>query len=201
MDRTIREEIRTTPIQSRNIPSNNRRGKQRYSRIHQVQFNTNMHYDIISYQIISRSHSCGFDASEHEYESMSRHGRKVPTSFYHRFALVARRFADKYSQGRLISVLEGGYSDRALTSGAMAHVVGLSQDYDESVDTTWWSLPNLIHVGVMTRSNCLDCSSFMIVARASDKETQRRKTISDNEQLKLSTTSLVTTGLRNLLNH
>ncbi|CDO69860.1 hypothetical protein BN946_scf184884.g19 [Trametes cinnabarina] len=87
--------------------------------------------------------SCGFDASEHEYPSMSRHQRKVPTGFYHRFAQDARKFADMYARGRLISVLEGGYSDRALTSGAMAHLVGLVDTGDIGVDQEWWNVPNL----------------------------------------------------------
>jgi histone deacetylase HOS3 len=75
---------------------------------------------------------------------MSRHGRRVPTSFYHRFARDARSFADKYAQGRLVSVLEGGYSDRALTSGAMAHVVGLAEPDDSAHDEAWWGVDNLI---------------------------------------------------------
>ncbi|KAJ8514275.1 hypothetical protein ONZ45_g8169 [Pleurotus djamor] len=60
--------------------------------------------------------SCGFDACEHEYTSMSRHDRKVPTGFYHRFTQDVRKFSNEYARGRLISVLEGGYSDRALIS-------------------------------------------------------------------------------------
>ena len=77
---------------------------------------------------------------------MSRHGRKVPTSFYHRFALDARLLADKYSHGRIISVLEGGYSDKALTSGSMAHIIGLTQALDADVDESWWNVDNLTQV-------------------------------------------------------
>lgn len=87
--------------------------------------------------------SCGFDACEHEYPSMSRHGRKVPASFYHRFTEDACAFADRFAQGRLVSVLEGGYSDRALTSGAMAHLCGLAHMGDNKVDGKWWSVENL----------------------------------------------------------
>ncbi|KZP21521.1 Arginase/deacetylase [Athelia psychrophila] len=87
--------------------------------------------------------SCGFDACEHEYPSMSRHGRKVPTSFYHRFTQDACAFAERHAHGRLVSVLEGGYSDRALTSGAMAHLCGLAQQGNSNVDKEWWSLENL----------------------------------------------------------
>ncbi|KAI0079527.1 Arginase/deacetylase [Panus rudis PR-1116 ss-1] len=87
--------------------------------------------------------SAGFDACEHEYPSMQRHERRVPTSFYYRFARDARAFADRLANGRLISVLEGGYSDRALMSGAMAHIIGLVSEDDTKVDPTWWSLENL----------------------------------------------------------
>ncbi|KAJ3573753.1 hypothetical protein NP233_g2224 [Leucocoprinus birnbaumii] len=85
--------------------------------------------------------SCGMDACEHEYPSMSRHNRKVPTSFYHRFTRDARVFADKYASGKLISVLEGGYSDLALASGSMAHVCGLAGS--DKVDEEWWNIKNL----------------------------------------------------------
>ncbi|KDQ50523.1 hypothetical protein JAAARDRAFT_582422 [Jaapia argillacea MUCL 33604] len=95
--------------------------------------------------------SCGFDACEHEYPSMSRHNRKVPTSFYHRFAKDACTFADKFARGRVVSVLEGGYSDRALTSGAMAHLSGLAIGGGAKVDETWWSVENLIQLEKATK--------------------------------------------------
>ncbi|KAJ7174031.1 histone deacetylase complex protein [Mycena crocata] len=85
--------------------------------------------------------SCGMDASEHETPSMSRHNRRVPTSFFHRFASDACAFSDRYAEGKVISVLEGGYSDRALTSGSMAHLLGLSGS--SSVDQEWWNVENL----------------------------------------------------------
>ena len=69
--------------------------------------------------------SCGFDASEYEYPSMSRHGRHVPASFYYRFASDVRALADRHARGRVVSVLEGGYSDRALIAGGCAWVTGL----------------------------------------------------------------------------
>lgn len=74
---------------------------------------------------------------------MSRHGRKVPTSFFHRFTVDACSFADKYAQGRLVSVLEGGYSDRALISGAMAHLCGMVRAAEGRVDERWWAVENL----------------------------------------------------------
>ena len=79
---------------------------------------------------------------------MSRHQRKVPVSFYHRFARDTGAFAERYAKGRLISVLEGGYSDRALTSGAFAHLTGLVDNGDMGVDESWWSLENLTAVRV-----------------------------------------------------
>lgn len=92
--------------------------------------------------------SCGMDTCEHEYESMSRHNRKVPTSFYYRFARDVCSLSDEYAKGRVISVLEGGYSDRALISGAMAHLIGMVDVPPTSkVDEGWWSVDNLIKVG------------------------------------------------------
>ncbi|KAG6827002.1 hypothetical protein H0H92_013617 [Tricholoma furcatifolium] len=93
------------------------------------------------------------DACEHEYESMSRHNRKVPASFYHRFTRDARVLSDKYAQGKLISVLEGGYSDRALASGAMAHLCGLVDDahLDKGIDEEWWSVENLVKLEKATK--------------------------------------------------
>ncbi|KAF9077659.1 histone deacetylase domain-containing protein [Rhodocollybia butyracea] len=87
--------------------------------------------------------SCGFDASEHEYASMSRHGRKVPTTFYAQFTNDVRVFADKYAKGRIVSVLEGGYSDRALTSGAFAHLCALGLPDGHTWNETWWAKESL----------------------------------------------------------
>lgn len=70
--------------------------------------------------------SCGFDACTYEYPGMQRHGKYVPPHFYARFARDAIALADECADGKLVSVLEGGYSDRALTSGALAHVAALS---------------------------------------------------------------------------
>lgn len=91
------------------------------------------------------------DACEHEYESMSRHNRKVPVSFYYQFARDACSFSDKYAKGRLVSVLEGGYSDRALISGAMAHLSGLVDVPNGAVDHEWWSVENLTKVGLKSQ--------------------------------------------------
>lgn len=72
--------------------------------------------------------SAGFDASEWEGAGMQRHAVNVPTEFYARFTEDVVRLAQEEgtgAEGRVISVLEGGYSDRALTSGVMSHLSGL----------------------------------------------------------------------------
>lgn len=95
---------------------------------------------------------------------MSRHERKVPASFYERFAQDARIFATEQAQGKLISVLEGGYSDSALISGAMAHLAGLAGDTESSEGgaavsyawekrSDWWSSANLSRVSGPTLSS------------------------------------------------
>lgn len=91
--------------------------------------------------------SAGFDASEHESVGMSRHGRRVPTSFFHRFARDVVKFANSWAGGKVLAVLEGGYSDRALCSGAMAMLVGLTESpryldqtflKEEGDESRWW---------------------------------------------------------------
>jgi hypothetical protein len=91
--------------------------------------------------------SAGFDASEYETPSMSRHNRKVPTTFFYHFTRDVCAFANKWAKGRIVSVLEGGYSDKALLSGAMAHLTGLvdgesSSGKDDSREP-WWSSENV----------------------------------------------------------
>ncbi|KAG6366278.1 hypothetical protein INS49_000454 [Diaporthe citri] len=73
--------------------------------------------------------SAGFDASEWEGAGMQRHVVNVPTGFYARIARDVTKIAEEQGtsvDGRLISVLEGGYSDRALTSGVLSHISGLA---------------------------------------------------------------------------
>lgn len=72
--------------------------------------------------------SAGFDASEWESAGMQRHQVNVPTEFYARLGedVVSLAAEEGLSvEGRVISVLEGGYSDRALCSGVMSHMSGL----------------------------------------------------------------------------
>ena len=73
--------------------------------------------------------SAGFDASEWEGQGMQRHQVNVPTDFYARFTRDVVMMAEEEGlgvDGRVISVLEGGYSDRALMSGTLSHITGLT---------------------------------------------------------------------------
>lgn len=73
--------------------------------------------------------SAGFDASEWESSGMQRHAVNVPTEFYARLTRDVVKMAAEEAcgvQGRIISVLEGGYSDRALCSGVLSHISGLA---------------------------------------------------------------------------
>ena len=73
--------------------------------------------------------SAGFDASEWESQGMQRHQANVPTDFYARFTHDVAMMAEEENlgvEGRVISVLEGGYSDRALMSGVLSHISGLT---------------------------------------------------------------------------
>lgn len=75
--------------------------------------------------------SAGFDASEWESAGMQRHQVNVPTEFYARLSQDVVKIANEeglYVDGRVISVLEGGYSDRALFSGVFSHLSGLVGD-------------------------------------------------------------------------
>ncbi|KAI0161043.1 Arginase/deacetylase [Hypoxylon sp. FL1284] len=77
--------------------------------------------------------SAGFDASEFENHAMQRHAVKVPTEFYGRITQDVVRMASDPEisvEGRVISVLEGGYSDRALYSGVLSHLGGLADHHE-----------------------------------------------------------------------
>lgn len=80
--------------------------------------------------------SAGFDASEWESPGMQRHQVNVPTSFYARLTADVVALAEEEGlgvDGRVISVLEGGYSDRALTSGVFSHLSGLTMGADSKM--------------------------------------------------------------------
>ncbi|KAJ5142986.1 uncharacterized protein N7515_001773 [Penicillium bovifimosum] len=88
--------------------------------------------------------SAGFDASEWEGSGMQRHSVKVPTEFYAKFTADVISLAQEEGlgvEGRVISILEGGYSDRALCSGVLSHLSGLSGESEYSED--WWSQTSL----------------------------------------------------------
>jgi len=75
--------------------------------------------------------SAGFDASEWESPGMQRHKVNVPTDFYARFTRDIVKLSEEDNlgvEGRIVSVLEGGYSDRALASGILSHLSGLAED-------------------------------------------------------------------------
>ncbi|CAK7894167.1 histone deacetylase Hos3p [[Candida] anglica] len=72
--------------------------------------------------------SAGFDASEYENPQMQRHGVNVPTSFYATFTKDVVKLAKIHTKGKVISFLEGGYSDGALTTGIFSHLIGLTSD-------------------------------------------------------------------------
>ncbi|CCH41132.1 Histone deacetylase HOS3 [Wickerhamomyces ciferrii] len=84
--------------------------------------------------------SAGFDASEYEVQTMQRHGVHVPTSFYAKFTSDAIKLAKRHSNGSILSLLEGGYSDGALSSGVFSHLVGLQElKWDQS-----WGSPEVV---------------------------------------------------------
>lgn len=109
--------------------------------------------------------SAGFDGSEYEGAGMQRHTVNVPTDFYAQFTSDIVKLAEEEGlgvEGRVISILEGGYSDRALTTGVTSHLCGLcggdnitgrqseftadtdaSQATQNGYDTQWWSPANI----------------------------------------------------------
>ncbi|VUC23582.1 unnamed protein product [Clonostachys rosea] len=82
--------------------------------------------------------SAGFDASEWESAGMQRHTVNVPTGFYARLSRDVVKLASEEGlgvDGRVISVLEGGYSDRALFSGVFSHLCGFAPSCDAKSQT------------------------------------------------------------------
>lgn len=78
--------------------------------------------------------SAGFDASEYEGQGMQRHEVHVPTSFYNRFTRDGLEIAKEFANGKVLSLLEGGYSDKALSTGIFSHMTGLD---DRAWDDRW----------------------------------------------------------------
>ncbi|KAK6454913.1 histone deacetylase [Scheffersomyces xylosifermentans] len=81
--------------------------------------------------------SAGFDASEYENPQMQRHGINVPTSFYATFTKDVVKLAKIHTNGKVVSFLEGGYSDGALTTGIFSHLIGLNNDDEFLWNNTW----------------------------------------------------------------
>ncbi|KAI0206391.1 hypothetical protein F4808DRAFT_118029 [Astrocystis sublimbata] len=101
--------------------------------------------------------SAGFDASEWEGAGMQRHKVNVPTEFYARLTRDVVRIASEAGlsvDGRVISVLEGGYSDRALCSGVLGHLSGLAGA--ESLSPKEDGLGNLGHERSFSRRSTLN---------------------------------------------
>lgn len=69
--------------------------------------------------------SSGFDANEYETASMNRHGVNLPTSFYNYFTKDALNLAHYHSEGKMITLLEGGYDSKSITAGTFATLTGL----------------------------------------------------------------------------
>lgn len=93
------------------------------------------------------------------------------TSFFSRYTKDIVNFADKYAGGKVVSVLEGGYSDRALTSAAMGHVIGM---LDQRGEDTWWSEPELVTVRRTTFSVVSPVANYPALDRESYKEETNR---------------------------
>src|SRR4029453_10521474 len=68
--------------------------------------------------------SCGFDA--HEDDPLA--AMRVTRSGYSALTTIVRALADELSQGRMLFVLEGGYSLRGLSEGVDALLAGLISD-------------------------------------------------------------------------
>lgn len=82
--------------------------------------------------------SAGFDASEYENPQMQRHGINVPTSFYAKFTNDVVKLS-KIHDSKIVSFLEGGYSDGALTTGIFSHLIGLTNTIYEDQDSNLWN--------------------------------------------------------------
>lgn len=70
--------------------------------------------------------STGFDGSEFESTDMQRHRVHLPTEFFNRFARDCVTLSRRCVDGRLISLLEGGYSTPAIATGMLSHLTGLA---------------------------------------------------------------------------
>ncbi|KAF3284671.1 hypothetical protein TWF970_010961 [Orbilia oligospora] len=119
--------------------------------------------------------SAGFDASEHEQDTMQRHKVNVLTEFYARFTSDAVKIANTYAEGRVLSVLEGGYSDKAIWTGVFSHLAGLAlpkKNNEVSKETTPEIIPDTRVEKVMPRRSSLaqDITGRTLRAFAAEQE-------------------------------
>ena len=102
------------------------------------------------------------------------HPDESKTSFFARYTRDISDFADKYTEGKVVSVLEGGYSNRALTSAAMGHTIGLLNQPGES---SWWTEFELSNVIIcmpqITEESTL--TDFSFADRKGDQEEANRE--------------------------
>lgn len=116
--------------------------------------------------------SAGFDASEWEGAGMQRHKVNVPTDFYAKFTSDIMRLAGEENLdvgGRIISVLEGGYSDRALTSGILSHLSALADTRNVTVHDD--SCGNGLAGEMVNRFSFTDASGSTTEAESSEENT------------------------------
>jgi histone deacetylase HOS3 len=69
--------------------------------------------------------SAGFDAHEMELKEIQRYGKNVPNIFYHRFTTDVMKVAERCCEKKIVSILEGGYSDQALMHASCGHIGAL----------------------------------------------------------------------------
>ena len=71
-----------------------------------------------------KNHSAGFDAAKGDLLGQM----KVTPSGYGQLTRMVKAIAARFSQNRLVSVLEGGYNLDALAASAEAHVRELMEE-------------------------------------------------------------------------
>lgn len=80
--------------------------------------------------------------------------------FYLRYMCDIVVFVDKYIEGKVVFVLEGGYSDWVLMSVVMGYIVGMRGFLFEGCDE-WWVEKELISVGFFDCLYFLEYFGFM----------------------------------------
>lgn len=107
---------------------------------------------------ISEGYQCvDTDTLKHQRTHMPSDALKV--SFYERITKDIAAFAEKYAKGKVVSVLEGGYSDLALISASMSHVAGFFPGARSRAQ--WWQKPTLEHVSKLCWSSYTSLTSYL----------------------------------------